>query len=347
MAVKFGFDVKAYKLSNKPENPAKSPDKSDMPVEIVYPVPFIDRLVVNVPIPTEIGAEVYDGYMQSASNVAMFGAGSKVKGFTHGLRIKIDGLVDAKKWPQLNARIDNKKVEALRLDFVPVDLGPQGIAEMSIALTALVDGGWAFFWSLGKITRLDVTVDIPNAKMDDFVFLPSGGLTSQEWAVDGTTQTYVMGKSEGNQTIIYDRQAKRKKKNKNWPGGPEVRIERRLVGQKIKGRKFLKISNPFDKLHITEVFTGCPKGVKPFIWELFKDSVRQRGLVAALALMPEKQRTVIRSFVKSAPVPFWDVNKIWENWPEVVAKSGIVPVEIPGVYFTADGSKIVPPDKAS
>ncbi len=73
---------------------------------------------------------------------------------------------------------DKKLATRLRLDFVPVDLGPQGIQDLHIVLITLMPGGWEYFLKHGKITRLDVAVDFPGLAMDDFHFLPTKGATS-------------------------------------------------------------------------------------------------------------------------------------------------------------------------
>ena len=94
-------------------------------------------------------------------------------------------MTNSKTWPLYQMGCDGHCVTKVRIEFVPVDLGPQGLEELHAALFALMDQGWAFVVEHGRITRLDVAVGFPKVTMDQFHFLPQQGATVTQWKQDG------------------------------------------------------------------------------------------------------------------------------------------------------------------
>ncbi len=106
--------------------------------------------------------------------------------------------------------------------------------ELHAVLSSIIPGGWAYVIKHGHITRIDIAVDIPNVRVDEFLFLPKQGTTSREWATNGHLETLRLGKPKGNQTLVYSVKKKRLAQGKSWPENSKVRIERRLRNPAVK-----------------------------------------------------------------------------------------------------------------
>jgi hypothetical protein len=320
MPIKMIYNKKpSNKRETLPENPPKAPS------------PFIDKISVVLDPASErdaqdIHAELFP-ILEDAEVFKNAGKGAKWGPYKVAKRLKLPNLVDPKKYPLLQYAYSGKKAEQLRLEFVPVDLGWHGMAELHASL-GMVDGGWGYFIKHGRITRLDVTVDIPGVRMDDFLFLPQQALTTMQWNVDGHLQSLVFGKKSGNQTSIYSRNKKRLAKGQSWSGEPEVRIERRLANLKQQKVSSLpSLSNPFTAMQITLNLPGPPPDGKAWEWSMFADSVKVRGLCAALALLPEERRTKYRKHLAAHPQPWWNPDAIWAQWPAMLDELKIATAE--------------------
>ena len=206
-----------------------------------------------------------------------------------------------------------------RLEFNPRKLGPDGLMALHSVLNSMWEGGWNYVVNHGRITKIDVAVDVPGARMDDFHCVPHQGASQTLIGRDGHLQTLYHGKSKGNQTAIYSVKAKRKAKKQKWDGSSVVRIERRLRNPspyKITDLKDLK--NPFAGMAFAMMPGPPPLGLgagKEWMWSMFQDSVTVRGCAAALALLPTLRKTQYRNHLKKFPKPWWNPDAIWKNWP--------------------------------
>ena len=330
-------------LSKKPETlPEKSPEPSPIVPQspptgegkgTASPIPFIDKIsVVLVPetlahaesIYTKMIVPYQDVPSSYAGGSVLVMAGSKAKAgeFKWARRIKIKSLYDTKKYPLLQAAYADKIVTKLRIEFVPVELAPEGMSHLHATLKLFVPGGWKYFISHGRITRIDIAVDFPNLMAEDFHFLPQLGATSKEWRVNGKLQTYVHGKQSGSHTTIYDRKEKRKAHKKSWVGKEGMRVERRIV---MPGMHRLwqlpDFLNPFAAMQMV----GMPKAppeeqkTKAYVWDLFRRAVEVEGCAGALALLPEEKRTLYRAHLKAHTKSWWDPQAIWQKWPTMLA----------------------------
>ena len=213
---------------------------------------------------------------------------------------------------------EHKKLATrLRLDFVPVDLGPQGIQDLHIVLITLMPGGWEYFLEHGKVTRLDVAVDFPALAMDDFHCLPTKGATSTVWKANGELSSFTHGSFKGSHTAIYNREAKRKLQKKQWQGVTGIRVESRLKQAVGFLADLPGLANPFGAFMLVKRIEGPPPAkVKATLWSLFLHVAEFKGLPAALGMLTEDDRTVFRKHFAAQVQPWWDVEKLWSEWPK-------------------------------
>jgi hypothetical protein len=311
------------KYKSKPSNKAETLPKS----------PFIDKIsIVLKPESKQDAHDIYMGLFQSLDDPEVWGSAPKGKGFNLGKRIKLPSIVDHKKWPLLQARYNAKsqQVETIRLEFVPVDLGPVGMAELHAVMITIMDGGWGYLAKHGHITRIDVTVDLPGVRMDGFQFLPKYPSTTIRWTKNGVLQNVAFGKPKGNQTLIYSRKIKRQAKGQGWTGPSVVRVERRLVNLGMKLHDLAALPNPFADMTLTENMPAPPSGVDEGFWTMFCDSVKVRGLKDALALLSKGRRTQFRKHLAAHPVPWWQPEEIWKGWEPMLTSLKIAMTKWPG-----------------
>ena len=173
--------------------------------------------------------------------------------------------------------------------------------ELHSVLTSVVPNGWAYFIEHGRITRIDVAVDLPTARMNDFHVLPKQGATTKMWKSDGMLQTFQHGIKDGNHTQIYNRKAKRIAQGSPWAGKEGVRVERRLIGQKLTVKGLPNLANPLSSLKLVQRHPTKPEMEKSdYIWAHFLMRLSTWGCLLHLAFCPLKselstERTSSRS----------------------------------------------------
>lgn len=309
------------KLSNKTQTLSKTTD-SDTDIPKVSK-PFIDKISVIVkPATTADASDIHDAFWASADDKSLFASASNVKigGYNTSKRLLLDSAVDFKRMPLLSVAYDKQKslMKSLRFEFVPVDLGPEGMEEMSIKTMSLMDNGWAYAVTNGTISRLDVAIDVENTNMEAFLFLADMATSTHYWQQNGQLESIYSGKPKGNQTAIYDRGKKRKAKGQKWDKPSTVRIERRLKNLGLKLNELPSLDNPFAKMTLTESMPPAPSNGKGWEWLMFTDSVKVRGLTAALALLPTKRRTAYRDHLKKHQKIWWKPTESWNYWEQMI-----------------------------
>lgn len=186
-----------------------------------------------------------------------------------------------------------------------------------------MEGGWEFVVKHGKITKIEVTVDIPKIEIETLLVLPQQRTTAQTWSMAGTLQTLVLGRASSNQTRIYNRGAKRKAKGQYSPEYEGTRVERILkTNQPLAGLH--QMANPFVGLKIIVSPSPPPGEKKPYIWSLFMDAVHRRSLPVALGLLPPEKRAMYREWLTKNSVAWWEPGEIWAQWPLYLSESKLL-----------------------
>ena len=186
---------------------------------------------------------------------------------------------------------------------------------------SLMPDGWEYVIKHGRVTRIDIAVDIPNTRPENYAILPQQGLTTQKLAVNGKLQTFVLGTKKGNQTILYNKKAQRVSQGKKWPGKATVRIQRRLRNPSPNLLSSLhKLPNPFKAAKLLKMPGPPASEKKSYMWSMFTDSVSVRGLPAALKILPAERRTAYRKHLKHCEHELWTPDQIWAKWPACLAE---------------------------
>ena len=305
--------------SNQPQTPPKTPEAhSTVTVSEI----FIDKLSLVINLPAgEDANDIYTAVMAVLSDKDLFADASSGKsgGYQIAKRLKLESVVDFKRLPLVQFKYDKagKIMTSVRLEFVPVDLGPQGVEELKIAINTFLPD-WQYVLDHAHVTRIDISVDLLGVRMDSFLFMPKQAATTTQWQFGGKLRSFYSGKSSGNQTKIYDRKAKRLAKGQNWQGATSIRIERKLTGLKsVTLPGLLNLPNPFGGITLLPHTASAPLDLpasKAYVWSLFSDAVKVRGLTDALALLPDDQRTRFRKHIKTQNAEWWNPNALWSGW---------------------------------
>lgn len=304
------------KKSNKTQTPGinslgKTNSHSKGPIK-----PFIDKIsLVVTPVDDQDASEIHSAiWAQFEDNAVFQNAGNKPK--TGGYNVvKLISLPGMPHRPYFSYKHAGGKAEKIRIEFNPRKIGGIGLMNLHSVLSSIVPGGWGYFVHYSRITRIDVAVNIPDIRMDEFLFMPQQGKSAMKWGVDGHLQSFRLGLPKGNQTLVYSVKQKRLAKGQVWAGKSVVRVERRLRNPPTKKLTDLEdLKNPFASMVLTEVMPPPPKSEKPWQWSMFEDSVHVRGLAQALALLPEDRRTKYRAHLKTHAKPWWHPDDIWLHW---------------------------------
>src|SRR5262249_17836243 len=131
------------------------------------PVPFIDKISLTFNPPSkEVAHDLHQSLFQAIDDDELFkdAPGGKGKGWPIAKRVLLPSVFDFKKLPLLQFAYhkSGNLAEKMRLEFVPVDLKPQGMLELHAAMAQLVDNGWASIAKYARVSRVDVSVDLPD-----------------------------------------------------------------------------------------------------------------------------------------------------------------------------------------
>jgi hypothetical protein len=234
-------------------------------------------------------------------------------------------LPDCESRPRIDYRysIETNLADRIRLEFNPSKLGIEGLDHLHNVLSDVIEGGWQAFIKEGRVSRLDVAVDLVGVRMTKLKMVPPKAVVSQTWSSSkGKLQTFQWGKPNGSYTQIYNKTAEMEARGVAVSGPQIVRFERRPKDPAFKSlAKLAELENPFAGFVLTTTLPEAPQDGPAYVWPLFCDSVGVRGLLAALQLLPEHKRPIFKKQFASAAPEWWNPDAIWAQWPAVVQQS--------------------------
>ena len=282
---------------------------------------FIDRLIVRIDLaPGEEGHEVFHELWPLFDDASCFShEGQKTLKHVIGRKIVLNSIAKSKHYPYLQVRHAEKQVQHISLTLHPRDMGLEGLEELNVFLGCFVEGGWGTFVDRAKVAGIEVSIDFEGVPFNSVHVMPDQAKTSTVYRSGKQLQTVYFGKTKSNQTVIYDRGAKRAEQGDEAKSGDCTRIERKLKPSKLNLKSLDQLPNPFSHVEFVAVPPVPPPAeTKDYVWALFTDSVAQRGLDAALKLLPTHKRSVYRKHLASHDAKWWLPSIIWKRWPGVL-----------------------------
>jgi len=215
-----------------------------------------------------------------------------------------------------------------RFEFNPEKLGSKALGELHKILKPIFPDGFNYVIQCGRVSKIDIAIDLPNLHMDAFLVLPELATSSIHYRRNGRLETLYIGKPRGTHLTIYDKHKEQLAKKHKPSDCAMVRVEKTLVGPSPEMLKDIAdLPNPFAKLRLTypmSKLTVPPAGTKINYWTMFGDCVRRRGLDPALALLPYDRRIKYRKHFTANTLPIWEPAAIWANWGTMLNKLGLI-----------------------
>jgi hypothetical protein len=181
-----------------------------------------------------------------------------------------------------------------------------------------------------RITRIDIALDIPGVRLADVAVRVAHAQILTPFSRSGTLKSLYFGNPKSpHQIVAYDKADEVAEKNGlPQPLQPILRIETRIKAFGGKARRFSELldhENPFE-----DIFIVCLDQLAPHLPNperlFFLDSVRYRGVQAALKVVPKSQRQ--HYWPSSLPAPdWWSPKGAWSQWPDVVNTRIYAPVQ--------------------
>lgn len=273
-------------------------------------IPFIDKLSVTFNIPHGHGPIFYQSLTAALSVTAIFQSAKNNSRYKFTRNISLSSCAER---VLINAGPKHPGCPDCRLEFNPSKLGWQGVNDLDFVLLELFPGGWDYVWTHGQITRIDIAIDLPGVRVEDFHVLPHTSLTYKTYGRNGLCETIYIGKPKGNQFRIYDKTGEQKA-NGIKTTTQITRVEKILRVISISPSELHDLANPFSGLVLVAKTPLAPVNENPKAWAMFLDSVQVRGLGPALALLSKTRRTTYRKHIAAQSLPWWKPEEIWFNW---------------------------------
>jgi hypothetical protein len=203
-----------------------------------------------------------------------------------------------------------------RLEFNPAVLGREGMFQVETFLNKHFDCGAQFLFKNGKITRLDIAVDLAGYSLDKVVVRNSGSRVHGVYTGQtGEIETTYLGSVKSNRTTVYT-------KISDEDDSSFLRLERRLI-PKCRGDELSAMLNPFDKVRMISIETLEPY-LGGMIPRQFHDSVRVRGFGHSISDLPKDQRRKIKAvLLDPANSLLPSIEEVWAGWPDLLIRSGL------------------------
>lgn len=281
---------------------------------------FIDRLVVKLDfLPGDSPHQIHTALFPLFDDPDCFSGTKPANTVQIEKKIVLASVANTKHHPHFIYRYANQQAQWMRLTLHPRDMGLKGFEDLHSVLGQFTDNGWGSFIKGGKVTQIEVSIDLEGIPFNSVHVLPDQAKTVTVYKSGKQAETIYLGKSKSNQTVIYDRGLKRKKLGQDDKAGPCTRIERKKSSLNLRVHELGKLKNPFSHVQFVSVpAVAPPKEAKDYLWTLFTDAVVQRGLDPALKLLPQAKRTVYRKYIAAQKKHWWLPDVIWQSWPNVL-----------------------------
>jgi hypothetical protein len=220
---------------------------------------------------------------------------------------------------------------SFRLDFNPNKFTPAAILELCVFLNCIIDADDLVFFRCGRVTRVDIAVDLPALHVADTIVwgrrFQKHGLYSNRY---GDPETAYLGTPRSRRIVIYD------KPNED---GAHLRLETRLK-PRVLGQQLAQLSNPFEGVRLyPATFPNAAALAIPA--QFIADSMRIGGIKRAMRPLDKSQRVALEKARASALSLIPNLDALWAAWPDILKGYGLgkqlgaVPVMAYAVPVTA------------
>lgn len=333
------FHVKGFSPSNKTQKIGLqlSAIAYQYKVDGLYNVyvlgPFIDKISITAPV---AGKETREKIQHSLVTMAgdpdepQFEFASVAKtNYAHAINCTPPGAND-----KILIQVEPKKktmTSFLRFEFNPSKIGAKALAKFKELFFELsyTEFSWADVFKLGRVTRLDVAIDMINAPTSDLLIISHvPGKSHVYFGLGGNVETSYVGLKKpvkaSDQKVYNKLQEEIDKKIEPGYGGvfnTRVEITLNVANQKLSNLEGIK--NLLKR--VTVIHPGePPEDEDPLLWTLYLDSCRLRGIDNATALIPKAIGKNFQAQLEKAGKQTWQPEKIWSRWAKALEETGLL-----------------------
>lgn len=217
----------------------------------------------------------------------------------------------------------------LRFEFNPDKLGADGFTafkEMLWNTFSQKNLNYGFLVKHARFTRLDIACDFINARAADLIVQGQGkGKKVVYYSAQNDMETTYLDKpkKKPSKAKVYDKLQQQTDMSNptDYEGVFHARVEIQHGGAELK--KLKAIHNVLKRVTVIHPLEA-PVKVKSWVWGLFLDSCRYRGVEAALQGLPEDMRGVATKVVNKAKMDTWRPLDLWDLWSDIVDNSGLL-----------------------
>jgi hypothetical protein len=179
-----------------------------------------------------------------------------------------------------------------------------------------------------KVTRADLTVDLPGLKIGDYVFERTNSPVRRLIFKKGNLETIYLGKTAAGQACIYDKGAQLGDKTLTL-----TRVEVHCQPNRLAA-ELHTLSNPFSKIRILDVANANLDIGTPHARTLSR-AMQAAGIDAPLEDFPKAAAAERKAAIVASQAPFWKPEQIWKQWPAAI-EVVFPPFGDPAHYGTAN-----------
>jgi hypothetical protein len=216
---------------------------------------LIDTVQITAPVPDFWQEETCSLALDNCKDIESYKslyAGNKPYKYVYLKMINGSGV-----YFEICPKPSKKNLPFLRFKFNPSKLGEMGIIELQSELDNLLSPGWKHILQHGRITRLDIALDVAGISLDSITITPNGPLRTTVYKRSGNIETIYLGAPKSaNQWRIYDKAVELKSKGIAVACGTLVRFERR-IRTNMKVENLHKLKNPFATISVG-MLPACP-----------------------------------------------------------------------------------------
>lgn len=210
----------------------------------------------------------------------------------------------------------------IKFDWNPSKIGYDGHERFKLLLDGMLPHGYDHLLASGKVTRMDIAVDIHGVHISDLSFFTAYACQGLKYARNGELQTvYLGGQDSPNKWAIYNKSAQLKLAT----GQQITRIEKRLK-MNISLADLNGYENPLLGLDVVSRKMGnkCPEGISSELWKLFRRTSRYEPCHMIFADLEKSTRQIIRQWLKGKAVKWWQPEKVWKAFPKLLTELGLL-----------------------
>lgn len=284
-------------------------------------IPFklcIDKLSMTYSDENPVNVDIACQHLIDAHQNDLFSGSMLRPGSRHKIHMTIpiynsDGLKIGSMLINAGARFAG--IADYRIELNPARLGKYGVDEAIHILDQIFTDGGKRFIAEGKITRIDLALDLRGVSLSDVIIWNKGQRKHATYTDKGQPETMYFGTPRSNQTTAYD-------KRHGDDLATSLRLERRMK-PRCYGYQLIDMPNPFFNIRMvpTEMLLPMLVDVNP---KHFFNSIRLCGLANILAEETDGRRRAIKTvFNDASKSRLPTMEAVWSQWPSLLERTGL------------------------